>query len=984
MRIYLLQLVTRFFVGILVLTSPIYAQFYTLQTKDMRLVYYDMGHSYIVPHLARCFENSSRFHRQLFQYTPSEEITVFLHDLNDYGTGGANTVPWNYIVVGIEPYDYVYETGPTNERMNWVMNHEYFHVLAMDKSSRADRFFRKLFFGKVHATADHPISMLYSYLTNPRWYSPRWYHEGGAVFMETWMAGGIGRTLGGYDEMVFRTMVCDSSYFYDFVGLESEGTTIDFQVGANSYLYGTRFISYLANQYGPGKLLQWFNRTEDSKGYYTSQFKHIYSVGLDEEWSRWIRWEHEWQRANLDSLHQYPITISRPILDQALGSVSRAYYDSTKSKVYVGVNFPGELAHIASIDIESGRVEKICEVPTPAMYYVSFLAYDPASGTLFFTTDNSRQWRDIHSVDIKTGKKKRLLKDIRVGDLAFNQADRSLWGIRHHNGISTLVKILPPYDNWIEIFPLLYGKDMFDLDISPDGVYLTSSMVEINGRQRLIRLEINKLLTGDADPEVLYEFKDNSPANFVYSRDGKFLFGTSYYTGVSNVFRYDFEQKKMEALTNCETGFFRPLPISKDSLMVFRYSGKGFIPVMIANETCEDASAVKFLGQEVVEKYPIVESWKLDPPSPSRINIDSLTTYSGEYNGMRNIKLASAYPIVEGYKDYTSVGMKLNFFEPVGLHSALLTASYSPSKKSPTDERIHLGFEYQYWQWKVNASYNGADFYDLFGPTKTSRKGYSLSVRYNDALISEKPKSLDYTISVAGYGGLERLPDFQNVATSFDKFLTANGKLNYSYLFRTLGSVEHEQGFKWDLNSHNIFVRSKLFPQMFSNIDLGFLLPLDHSSIWFRSSFGYAPGDISEPFANFYFGGFGNNWVDYQEAKRYRDYYSFPGIELNEAGGTNYGKLMIEWTLPPLRFRRFGIPTLYCTYSQLTFFSSGIITNINNKLYRRSLLNFGSQLDFKLVMFSHLETTFSLGYAVALERYQRFSKEFMVSLKVLK
>ena len=56
-------------------------------------------------------------------------------------------------------------------------------------------------------------------------------------------------------------MVRDSSYFYDYVGLESEGTTIDFQIGANSYLYGTRFISYLAYMHGPESVLNWVNRS---------------------------------------------------------------------------------------------------------------------------------------------------------------------------------------------------------------------------------------------------------------------------------------------------------------------------------------------------------------------------------------------------------------------------------------------------------------------------------------------------------------------------------------------------------------------------------------------------------------------------------------------------------------------------------------------------------------------------------------------------
>ena len=30
------------------------------------------------------------------------------------------------------------------------------------------------------------------------------------------------------------------------------------------------------------------------------------------------------------------------------------------------------------------------------------------------------------------------------------------------------------------------------------------------------------------------------------------------------------------------------------------------------------------------------------------------------------------------------------------------------------------------------------------------------------------------------------------------------------------------------------------------------------------------------------FGGFGNNYVDHGEVKRFRSYYSFPGLELNE------------------------------------------------------------------------------------------------------
>ena len=67
-------------------------------------------------------------------------------------------------------------------------------------------------------------------------------------------------------------------------------------------------------------------------------------------------------------------------------------------------------------------------------------------------------------------------------------------------------------------------------------------------------------------------------------------------------------------------------------------------------------------------------------------------------------------------------------------------------------------------------------------------------------------------------------------------------------------------------------------------------------------SVGYSYGERNNPYANFYFGGFGNNWVDYLHEKRYREYYSFPGVELNWVGGTNYAKILLEWCLPQSDF----------------------------------------------------------------------------------
>jgi hypothetical protein len=138
-----------------------------------------------------------------------------------------------------------------------------------------------------------------------------------------------------------------------------------------------------------------------------------------------------------------------------------------------------------------------------------------------------------------------------------------------------------------------------------------------------------------------------------------------------------------------------------------------------------------------------------------------------------------------------------------------------------------------------------------------------------------------------------------------------------------------------------------------------------------------------DPFANFYFGGFGNNWVDRGKVKRYREWYSFPGLELNEIGGTNFAKGMVELNLPPLRFRRLGVPVLYASVARMSVFTSALATNLDDDIRRREVGNIGAQLDIQMQLLSNLRLTLSFGYARAFEKDQRGSDEGMISLKVL-
>ena len=89
------------------------------------------------------------------------------------------------------------------------------------------------------------------------------------------------------------------------------------------------------------------------------------------------------------------------------------------------------------------------------------------------------------------------------------------------------------------------------------------------------------------------------------------------------------------------------------------------------------------------------------------------------------------------------------------------------------------------------------------------------------------------------------------------------------------------------------------------------------------------------PFANFYFGAFGNNWIDKGEISRYREYYSFPGVHIDQIGAQSFVKSLAEWDLTPLHFRNLGSTKLYCNWARLALFTGGLAANPGTRSAKR-------------------------------------------------
>jgi hypothetical protein len=950
-----------------------------VETKNLELYYYNYL-SFLVPHAVRTYTNSFEWQRHMFGWAPSESTLILLQDFADIGGAAAQAAPHGLLIVDVGPPNRAFEAFAVSERMYSWMNHELVHVVQSDIASEQERRWRAFFGGKVSVRPENPESLLYSYLTIPRHKVPRWYLEGGAVFMETWMAGGLGRAQGGYDEMVFRAMVRDDAPFYDPLGLVSRGVKVDFQGVANAYLYGTRFFTWLAYTYSPEKLVEWIRRDEGSERYYSDQFQRVFGIPLERAWQEWVLFEHEFQRRNLAEVRKFPITPYHQLAARAMGSISRMYYDEATDLLYGAYRNPEVIEYVGTLNTRDGSVQHLADLKGAMNYRVTSLAYDPSSGTLFYS-NNNYDLRDLMAVNVRTGEVRTLLREARIGEIVFNPTDRSLMGVRHEDGLATLVRIPYPYTGWKQIHTFPWEHVLTDLDISRDGRLLSASMNDDEGNQYLRVWELEKILAGDVKPLTEFSFGQSVPESFVFSRDGRYLYGSSYYTGVSNIFRCEVATGKIEAVSNAETGFFRPIPLSDGRLIVLTYMADGFVPVIIEPRPLEDVSAIKFLGTEVAEKHPVVKTWQV--AAPNTVDDEKLITRKSQYIPLRSVELVNAYPVLQGYKTAKGVGYRFNFEDPLQFANLNITAAYTPDSDLPGNQRGHVDLNGRYRSWSGGFAWNKSDFYDLFGPVRRGRKGYATNLGYKWSLISEDPRKLDLRVNAAYYDQIDTLPNAQNIHTDFTRLVTEQVELHYSDVWRSRGAIDDEKGLSGSLLFQGNQVRGQTTPQLRGNVDYGITLPLPHSSLWLRSAAGIADSAHNQTVANFYFGGFGDNYVDKGPIARYREYDKFPGFGIDQISALRFAREMVEWNSPPLIVSSVGTPALYLSWGRGSLFAAGLWTEPGGGLPRKNYESFGAQADFGFGVLHWYEMTLSIGYAVGYQGAHRSGSEWMVSLKIM-
>ena len=344
------------------------------------------------------------------------------------------------------------------------------------------------------------------------------------------------------------------------------------------------------------------------------------------------------------------------------------------------------------------------------------------------------------------------------------------------------------------------------------------------GQRRPVRARVGNRedTEGDIKPLSEFRFGQSVPESFVFSRDGRYLYGSSYYTGVSNIFRYEVATGAVEAVSNAEIGFFRPVPLADGQLVVLKYTGEGFVPATIDPRPIADVSAIKFLGTELAEKYPVRQDLAGARP-PSSVDDEKLVTGKGPYLPAAQ-RRARRTPTRCCRATRTTPGSAITSTSTIRC-SSQASASRPPTRRTAglarPNESGHVDITGRYQFWTAELSWNRSDFYDLFGPTKRSRKGYAAKVGYDWEIYNDEPRKLDLFLDFAYYDKIDTLPNAQNVETNFTRLVTGEARLNYTDVKRSIGAVDDEKGIAWELDYLGSRVNGQVTPQVRGGLDLG-------------------------------------------------------------------------------------------------------------------------------------------------------------------
>ena len=547
-----------------------YLRWYTVETPHFR-VHFHGGLEDAAQRTANLAEDAHARMVPQLGWKPPEVIHIVLTDTSDSANGSAQVLPRNVIRMYMAAPGDMHVLGDYDDWLLHLLTHEHVHILHLDNVTGLPALYNALF-GKTLA---------------PNQAQPKWIIEGLAVALESEHTGG-GRIRSTQFDMYLRADV-----------LENNIATLD-QISNDSrrwpsgnlwYLYGGRFVAWIASVYGPDVFaavardyganpIAWgMNRSirratgrtyvdlyrgwqHHLRRQYAKQVAEVHRRGL-REGTRLT-----WNGRTASSPVYVPPCAREGTGDEIV--YHRADGDSTGGFYRLKLSSPtrvgGEAELWARASAERATFDGDCGL---------VFAEPLPSGRLYDFMDLVRLPHGKRSPDGVEKWRQRLTYSRRARAPDVSPDGRHIVYVTNHAGTSTLrIAELTAEHRVVRerrLVPSARYEQAFTPRFSPDGQQVAYGTWTRGGYRdiRIVDVATGRFIELSHDRAI-----DQQPS---WTRDGRYLLFTSDRTGIANVYAYDLKSRALFQVTNVETGAYMPEASPDGKTLIYvGYRSTGF------------------------------------------------------------------------------------------------------------------------------------------------------------------------------------------------------------------------------------------------------------------------------------------------------------------------------------------------------------------------------------------------------------------------
>ncbi len=869
------------------------------------------------------------------RWAPAGKTYLLLSNATDFTNGLTTPYYYNNIVLFTIPPDAYSSIINYDDWLKMLFTHEYTHILHLDQTRGFFGFLNGIF-GRILFVNE---------------IEPDWIIEGYAVYNESTLTN-AGRDNGSYYNALLRVQALKN-------GLsaidEGDGMPSTWPFGEWVYLYGGKFMQYLAEKYSAGALAAY----SEHYTYLPLFIGRDSGLAFDNKGfaSQWLEWENNVRKqailtalSVLFSGHTGSKQVTQrgadtrgPVWDSRGNGI---YYTSYNGKSLMGIFYTGTNSGKATWTARrnNGYTSAVCGDRlffTQAEYFKNFYLYD-----------------DLYELDTKTDKIKRLTYGLRARSADVSPDCAKVVMVSNSALQSQLLLYYRTDPGIITTLASIGGSGQFlDPRWSWDGMNIAVTIKNNNGE-----CSINIM---DRQGQPLTTVVSDSHLNLFpsWSRDSRFVLFSSDRTGIPDLYAYSMTEKTIYQVTNVIGGAYESQISPDNSTIAFtKLDATGFniYAMPFRPSAFKNVSVPREFTVEQVQTYKQTRSIEKNySPFGTLVPTWWFPTLSlasdaysfGIYTSASDLLGHNVYSLLLDYTGYPRAKASPGFI------ADYTNESFTPEidvrgQMMPTLALTYTepasNISHSYLQMKNNAAIS------VLYPVNHVRYRQSVGAGYSYTFIKSLTPLPAYVDTVPFTGTLSGITAYYAIDTTsvFDTSISREDGITFdTYFERDLAVLGSDRDLSQSISEFNAYIP-------------GFA---DNHVIHFRGDYGFTAG-LSKNNALFSIGGLQSLFIN-------NNYTSIPvrGYSSGILTGTQVYSASLEYRYPAGIFDR-GIGTLPFYLDKVSL--SPFFDAAGNS--RRHISSSGIELNFDTYIAYQFPLRFTLGYAYAFNAYPLSSLYFMI------